>query len=88
MTEAEALAGIREVAAEHLELPPQVLAALGATTHLRDDLALDSLQRMTFAVEVEDRFRVCLTPEDEATIETAGDLARVVVRKLAEAATR
>jgi acyl carrier protein len=84
VTESEALDGIRSVAAQHLELPPDVLAGLAAQTHLRDDLALDSLQRMTFAVEVEDRFRICLTPEDEATIETAGDLARVVVRKLGE----
>lgn len=49
---------------------------------LAEDLALDSVQRLTLAVEVENRFRVCLEPEDEEGIATVGDLAAVVEEKL------
>ena len=82
MTEAEILAGIREVVERHLDLPAEVRARLSDSTRLRDDLALDSLQMFTLAVEVENRFLVRLTPEDDAAIVTAGDLARVVARQL------
>lgn len=46
------------------------------------DLAetLDSVQRLTLAVAVEDTFEVVLEPDDEAAIATLDDLAaRVVV---------
>lgn len=49
---------------------------------LAEDLALDSVQRLTLAVEVENRFRICLEPEDEEGIATVGDLACVVEGKL------
>lgn len=51
---------------------------------LVEDLALDSLRLLTLAVEVEDHFRISLEEEDEAEIETLGDLADTVARKLAE----
>lgn len=73
------LAGIAEVAAEHVgwqgELAPEM--------RLVEDLRLDSLRLLTLAVEVENRFRVALDEEDEAGIETVGDLVAVVRRKLA-----
>ena len=55
--------------------------------HLRlvEDLRLDSLGLLTLAVEVEDRFRVCLSADDEAGIRTVGDLERVLLAKLAGA---
>lgn len=71
--EAEALGGEGGPA---LELHPEL--------RLAEDLALDSIQRLTLAVEVENRFRVCLDPEDEEGIETVGDLADVVGTKLRE----
>jgi acyl carrier protein len=51
---------------------------------LVEDLALDSIRLLTLAIEVEDRFRVCLDEEDEAEIRTLGDLADTVARKLEE----
>lgn len=73
------LEGIAEVAREHVgwrgELAPEM--------RLVEDLRLDSLRLLTLAVEVENRFRVALDEEDEAEIETVGDLVTVVGRKLA-----
>lgn len=82
VSEGEILAGIREVVERHLELPEETRRRLDRSTRLRDDLALDSLQMFTLAVEVENFFRVRLTPEDDAAIVTAGDLITAVRRRL------
>lgn len=58
--------------------------SLQPETRLVEDLELDSIRRLSLAVAVEDRFRICLDPEDEMEIVTLGDLASVVERKLAE----
>jgi acyl carrier protein len=78
MTEAEILAAIAEVARDHglWEGP------LNRDLRLIEDLELDSLKALTLAVEVENRFRVCLDPELEATIVTVGDLVDMVRREL------
>lgn len=83
----EILQSIEDVARTHLDLsarPADSAAPLRFHPGLRlvDDLALDSIQLLTLAVEVENRFRICLDPEDEAGIETIGDLADVVAAKL------
>ena len=83
MTEAEALVGIAEVAREHLAIG----GGIAPEARLVEDLGLDSLRLLTLAAEVENRFRIRLEPEDEAAIETVGDLARTVARKV-EAARR
>lgn len=74
----EILAGIAQVAREHLDFTEP----LSPDLRLVEDLRLDSLRLLTLAVEVENRFRVCLEPEDEAVIETVGDLVAAVGRKL------
>ena len=43
--------------------------------------ALDSLQMLALVVAVEDRFRICLDPEDEARIRTLPDLVDVIRSK-------
>ncbi len=43
---------------------------------------LDSVQRLALAVAVEDRFEVCLDPEDEEGIRTLDDLVACVATKL------
>jgi acyl carrier protein len=48
----------------------------------REILGLDSLKLLTLAVEVENRFRICLDPEDEAGIETVADLVAIIRRQL------
>jgi len=74
------LAGIAEVAREHVGWQGETL---DPAARLVEDLRLDSLRLLTLAVEVENRFRVALDEDDEAEIETVGDLADVVVGKLA-----
>jgi acyl carrier protein len=77
----EILEGVAQVAREHLGFT----APLSPEMRLVEDLSLDSLRLLTLAVEVENRFRVCLDPDDEATIETVGDLVAVLGRKLDDA---
>lgn len=76
----EILEGIREVAAEHLDWRGE----WSLDTRLAEDLELDSIRLLTLAVEVENRFRVALEPEDEEEIETVRDLVEAVERRLAE----
>ena len=79
----EILQSIESVARTHLE-PLDALEGVSFHAGLRlvEDLALDSIQLLTLAVEVENRFRVRMDPEDEEGIETVGDLADVVASKL------
>lgn len=74
----EVLQGIERVARTRLgwrgDLRPDM--------HLVEDLELDSLRLLTLAVEVENHFQICLDEEDEAAIDTVGDLVRVVAEKL------
>lgn len=79
MHDDEILAGIREVAGEHL----QYRGKLAPEMRLVEDLELDSIRLLTLAVEVENRFRVRLDEADEAGILTVGDLVMAVRRKLA-----
>ncbi len=58
--------------------------ALAPDMRLVEDLELDSIRRLSLAVAVEDRFRICLDEEDEMEIVTLGDLAAAVERKLSE----
>lgn len=72
------LRGIAEVAREHLDHE----AELDAGQRLVEDLALDSIRLLTLAVEVENHFEVCLSEEDDQSIETVADLVAVVRREL------
>ncbi|HVS15408.1 MAG TPA: acyl carrier protein [Thermoanaerobaculia bacterium] len=76
---AEILAGIREVAAEHLDWRGE----LPLEARLVDDLELDSIRLLTLAVEVENRFQVALEPADEQGIVTVADLVEAVARRRA-----
>lgn len=60
------------------------LETLSPEMRLVEDLELDSIRRLSLAVAVEDRFRICLDEEDEMEIVTLGDLAATVERKLAQ----
>jgi acyl carrier protein len=72
------LDGIAQVARAHLGWEGGVTADM----RLVEDLRLDSVRLLTLAAEVENHFRVLLDEQDEAGIETVGDLAAVVRRKL------
>jgi len=77
-TRAEILAAVGQVAREVLQHEGPIEAHL----RLVEDLELDSLQLLSLAVEVENRFRVRLDPPDEERIRTVGDLAAIVAAKL------
>ena len=79
MQEDEILQRIAEVARDKLDYEGE----LDRGMRLVEDLQLDSIRLMTLAMEVEDRFRVCLDEEDEEGIVTVDDLIGVVRRKLA-----
>jgi acyl carrier protein len=70
--------GITEVARVHLgwagELRPEM--------RLVEDLELDSLKRLTLALEVENYFQICL--DEEGAILTVGDLAEIIRERLDE----
>ncbi len=79
MKQQSTLESVALVAQRHLgwkgELRPEM--------HLVEDLELDSLRLLTLAVEVENHFRICLDEDEEAGIETVGDLVRVIEQKTA-----
>jgi acyl carrier protein len=78
MNDGDILAGIAAVAREHLDWQGPVAPEM----RLLEDLRLDSIRALTLAVEVENRFRICLDEADEAGIETVADLVAAVKRKL------
>jgi len=71
------LEGVELVAERHVgwkgELRPEM--------HLVEDLELDSLRLLMLTVEVENYFRICLDEDDEACIETVGDLIQIIEQK-------
>ena len=46
---------------------------------------LDSVQRLTLVVAIEDHFKICFEPEDEEQIRDLQDLLRLICLKLEEA---
>jgi acyl carrier protein len=76
--DADILSGIEAVVREKLDHEGEV----GLETRLVEDLELDSIRLLTLAMEVEDRFRICLDEEDEAAVVTVGDLVALVRSKL------
>ncbi len=76
-TEEEVLAEISRIVARELEITGPIQSHHG----LIQDLRLDSLGLTVLAVGLEDRFRVRLTEEDSAQINTVQDLARLVASR-------
>ena len=81
MSEREILAGLEQVAQQHLAYAGR----LAPEQRLVEELGLDSLRLLILAAEVENRFQVRLEPDEEAGIVTVGDLVRLVAGKLAGA---
>lgn len=70
------------------QLAAVVREALGREGDLPEgDLAdaLDSMDRLTLVVAVEDAFGVAFEPEDDAAIRTVDDLVAVLARRLGDA---
>ncbi len=79
MTDRHILDGIRAVLNEL-----KVDRVVDPETQVREDLDLDSLQRIELVIGVENRFRVRLEPEDEEQIDSVGDLVDVLRKRLAD----
>ncbi len=79
MKQTPTLEGVALVARQHLDWKGELRPEM----HLVEDLELDSLRLLTLAIEVENHFRIRLDEEDEAGIETVGDLVRIIEQKAA-----
>ncbi len=77
MDRATVLRDVRQVLEEHL-----TIADVDEATHLFHDLELDSIQQLTFVVEIENHFKICFDEGDEAGIETIGDVVDTVSKRL------
>lgn len=80
MKATEILGEIELLAAEHLGINEPISMEMD----LVEDLGLDSLKLLTLAVQVENRFRICIDSEDEEMIRTVADLVRVIEARLGE----
>jgi len=84
--EDKSMTKIHELAALRQEILAIARAELHLTEDLPEDLSenLDSLQRLSLVVAIEDRYRICFEPEDDAGVQTLDDVTRLVPTKLAE----
>jgi len=76
-TELQVLDAIRTIARTELEMERPI----SPEDDLLRDLALDSLGLTVLAVGLENRFRVKLSEEDAAGVQTVADLARHVASR-------
>ena len=77
MERGRVLADVRRVLEEHL-----LISDVREETDLFRDLELDSVQQLTFIVELENAFEICFDEGDEARIRTIGDVVDIVSRRL------
>jgi acyl carrier protein len=85
VVEARIVAGIADVAREHLGWQGEIRRE----QRLVETMRLDSLRLLTLVVEIENRFRVILDEVDalgHGAIETVGDLIDAIGRKVEPAA--
>ena len=80
MNDAFILAGIRDVARKHVGWE----GASEPDRRLVEDLSLDSIKLLTLAVEVENRFRICLDPERDHELITVADLVAAISHQTSE----
>jgi acyl carrier protein len=73
MERGRVLADVRRVLEEHL-----LISDVREETDLFRDLELDSVQQLTFIVELENAFEICFDEGDEARIRTIGDVVDIV----------
>jgi acyl carrier protein len=77
MERGRVLEEVRRVLEEHL-----LIADVQEETDLFRDLELDSVQQLTFIVELENAFEICFDERDEARIRTIGDVVEIVSHRL------
>ncbi len=75
MTDDEIRAEVTALARRELKLPGPLPAAGDLAEHL------DSVQRLTLIVAIEDRFEIAFDPDDEEGVRTLDDVVRLIRRK-------
>lgn len=83
MTRDDALTIVRNILSDKLGVEPEEVVP-GA--HLRDDLALDSLDAVELIQGVQEEFGERLAPEEVAAVDTVGDVLDLMQRRAAERA--
>lgn len=78
----EILVVVRQVAGELLDVLPE---SLTDDTHFVDDLAVDSLALVEYAMALEDALSVRLSEDELAGVVTVGQLVDLLARKRAAA---
>ena len=76
------LENVKRVLEEHLCIDVDADADVQEETDLFRDLKLDSVQQLTFIVELENAFEICFDEGDEARIRTIGDVVDIVSHRL------
>ncbi len=74
-------AQILEIARRELALGEDELGRITDGAELGEHL--DSVQRLTLVVGIEDHFQICFEPEDDEAAVTLGDVARLVSQRMA-----
>ncbi len=78
MERGRVLEDVKRVLEEHLLIDADVQEE----TDLFRDLKLDSVQQLTFIVELENTFEICFDEGDEASIRTISDVVDIVSHRL------
>lgn len=66
---------IRKILCEFVDIDPEQITL---DTDIRTDLALNSLELVNFAVEVEEEFDVVIPDKEAVGIRTVGDVINIV----------
>ncbi|MEO1172758.1 MAG: acyl carrier protein [Myxococcota bacterium] len=77
MTREKIIAELREIVSLQIGRPVE----LTMDSDFQADLELDSLKRLSLVVAIENHFKVCFEPEDDAGIRTVGDLVSAIERQ-------
>lgn len=64
---------LAHITSDNFSVPAQEVQA---STHFENDLGSDSLQMVSFVMDVENRFEVTLTDEDIYRFKTVGDVEK------------
>ena len=75
----ECLKSVRDVLVEHCSV---TIEPIDENLHLQSDLGLDSMALLNLALEIENKFELCLEEDPEQPPETVGEVARLVVQRL------
>ncbi len=73
------LENVKKIIGEYLDINPD---GINETTHLIDDLGLDSLDSIELVMELEEKLQVELSDDEMDNVKTVGELAQALDRVL------